>query len=221
MGRAETTQGMVSQLSMSPPSIPLCPYGSEAQEDARPVASEEVPSPARTAPDFDRVYGEYADLVWRNLARMGLRPPTLEDALQDVFLVVHRRLAEFEHRSALRTWVFGITLRVAAEHLRRNRRLAQRHHALSPELPDDTHKGPAELAAERQAVRLLHAVLAELDEPKRAVFILSEIEEMSASEIAEVVGVNANTVASRLKAARRQFSTVLRRYRAKERWRQP
>lgn len=187
---------------MSPPSVPL----------RRSVAAN---------PEFDDVYTEFADLVWRNLARMGLRPPALEDALQDVFLVVHRRLAQFEHRSALKTWVFGITLRVACEHLRRNRRLAQRHDALSTELPDDEQRGPAELAAQRQAVRLLHAALAELDEPKRAVFILSEIEEMSAPEIAEAVGVNVNTVASRLKAARRQFSAVVRRYRARERWRQP
>lgn len=204
---------------MSPLSIPFGPPDAESAEAHRPEAEARAASVA--GPDFDEVYAEHADTVWRNLLRMGLRPPALEDALQDVFLVVHRRLGDFEQRSALKTWIIGITLRVASDHLRRSRRLWQLHGELSPELPDGGRNDPGELAAERQAVRLLHAALAELDEPKRAVFILSEIEEMSAREIAGIVGVSVNTVASRLKAARHKFSAVLRRYRARERWRQP
>jgi RNA polymerase sigma-70 factor, ECF subfamily len=172
------------------------------------------------APEFTEVYAEYFDLVFRNLSRMGLRRPALEDALQDVFLVVHRRLPDFEQRSQLKTWVFGITLRVASDYLRRNKRYANRQDELSPELEDQAARDPSEQFAARQAVELLHAVLGELDEQKRAVFILAEIEEMSAPEIAQAVGTNVNTVASRLRAARRRFAEALGRRRAQELWRQ-
>ena len=169
--------------------------------------------------EFEQVYSDHADLVFRNLRRMGLRPPTLDDAMQDVFLVVHRRLHEFEQRSALKTWIIGIALRVASEHLRRQKRQAARHEPLEADV-SDSGQGPYELAQARQQAALLYAILAELDEAKRAVFILAEIEELSAPEIAQVVNANVNTVASRLKAARRKFAQVLRRERAKALWRQ-
>jgi len=179
-----------------------------------PAAAEGMPL------EFEQVYSDHADLVFRNLRRMGLRPPTLDDAMQDVFLVVHRRLHEFEQRSALKTWIIGIALRVASDHLRRQKRQAARHEPLDADVSDLARKDPHELAAARQQAALLYAILAELDEAKRAVFILAEIEELSAPEIAQVVNANVNTVASRLKAARRKFAEVLRRERAKALWRQ-
>ena len=64
---------------------------------------------------FKEVYDEHFRFVWRSLRRLGVRESDVPDAVQDVFLVVHRRLAEFEGRSKVTTWLFGICFRVARD----------------------------------------------------------------------------------------------------------
>jgi RNA polymerase sigma-70 factor (ECF subfamily) len=167
--------------------------------------------------EFEAVYEEHFDLVWRTLRRLGVAPPAVDDALQDVFLVVYRKLGEFEQRSSLRTWLFGITLRVASDYLRRDRRHEQTT-ALDPDLRDDRAQDPLEQRARSEAVQLLYAALAELDPEKRAAFVLAELEEMTTAEVALAVGANINTVASRVRAGRHQFEAALRRLRAKDTW---
>ncbi len=161
-------------------------------------------------PSFEALYEEYFNFVWRSLRRLGVGAASLDDAVQDVFVVVHRRLAEFEGRSSIKTWLFGITLRVAQEH---RRRLRRKEGSLEP-LDDgfvDAAPGPLEEAEKAEAVRVLDAILATLDDDKRAVFILAELEQMTAPEIAESLGINANTVYSRLRAARQAFETAMSR----------
>jgi RNA polymerase sigma-70 factor (ECF subfamily) len=167
------------------------------------------------APELEAIYDEYFDFVWRSLRRLGIRAGLLEDALQDVFLVVHRRLADFEQRSSLKTWLFGICLRVASDYARRSRS----HPATSEllEVVDADSPDPLEQAARSEAVEFLDAQLWALDPDKRAVFILGELEGMSCPEIAEAVGANVNTVMSRLKAARAQFEAAVRRHQARDR----
>src|SRR5689334_6067985 len=109
---------------------------------------------------FDQIYDQSLDYVWRSLQSLGVRGHALDDAVQDVFLVVHRRLADFEGRSSVRTWVFGIAIRVARDHRRRDRRKG----GLSPldfEIADHA-PGPDEEAAKSEALRELSAVLEEL-----------------------------------------------------------
>jgi RNA polymerase sigma-70 factor (ECF subfamily) len=84
---------------------------------------------------------------------------------------------------------------------------------------DEARLGPHERAAEREAVRQLHAILDELDDEKRAVFVLAELEQMTVPEIAEAVEANLNTVYSRLRAARREFEQAVARHRARDEWR--
>jgi RNA polymerase sigma-70 factor (ECF subfamily) len=168
---------------------------------------------------FETIYEQHFDLVWRTLARLGVASAALDDALQDVFLVVHRRLPEFESRSSLRTWIFGITLRVASEYVRRGRREQHTSAPISIDVRDEHAPDPLEQRARSEAVALLYAALAALDPEKRAAFVLAELEEMSLAEVAAVVGANVNTVSSRVKAARRQFEAALRRLRAKDDWR--
>ncbi|HVY32312.1 MAG TPA: sigma-70 family RNA polymerase sigma factor [Polyangiaceae bacterium] len=174
---------------------------------------EGVTDPAQ---ELEAIYDEYFDFVWRSLRRLGVDRSALDDALQDVFLVVHRRLAQFERRSSLKTWLFGICLRVGSDYSRK-----RRHRTLGseppPDLPDVGAPDPLEQAARGEAVAFLDAQLAELDPDKRAVFILAELEDMSCPEIAEAVGANVNTVMSRLKAARAQFEAALKRHRARDR----
>lgn len=167
---------------------------------------------------FEDVYERHFDLVWRTLRRLGVATGSLDDALQDVFLVVYRRLPAFEQRSSLRTWLFGITLRVAGDYLRRGRR---QHHTQSvdPELRDEVSRDPLAQAEHHEALTLLYAALAELDTEKRVAFVLAELEEMTVAQVSEAIGVNVNTVSSRVKAGRRQFEAALRRLRAKSAWR--
>jgi len=167
--------------------------------------------------EFEAVYEQHFDLVWRTLVRLGVAAPAVDDALQDVFLVVYRKLAEFEQRSSLRTWLFGITLRVASDYLRRGRRQKETS-PLDPNLRDDDALDPLEQSARSEAVQILYAALGELDPEKRAAFVLAELEEMTIAEVALAVGANINTVASRVKAGRRQFEAALRRLRAKDDW---
>lgn len=167
---------------------------------------------------LEAIYDEHFDFVWRSLRRLGVPPSFLDDALQDVFLVVHRRLSDFEQRSTLKTWLFGICLRVAADYAKRARSRG-RVDELAVELPDPQAPDPLEQAARGEAVQFLDAQLAALEPDKRAVFILAELEGMSCPEIAAAVGANVNTVMSRLKAARAKFEAALARHRARDRHR--
>ncbi|HSO37096.1 MAG TPA: sigma-70 family RNA polymerase sigma factor [Labilithrix sp.] len=170
------------------------------------------------APGFDEVYRAEFGFVWRSAKRLGLRDAGLDDAVQEVFVVVHRRLAEFEGRSSLRTWLFGITLRVVRDH----RRSARRRDPGPPVDPDSlraTGGGPAESAEKAEAVRLLHALLDELDDERREVFVMAELEQMPMPEIAEALGINVNTAYARLRVARQEFEQALGRHRARDMWR--
>jgi len=188
-----------------------------------------VPAPAGTEaalPEFDALYDDYADFVWRNVRRLGVAPAALDDAVQDVFVVAHRRMAEVEQPESLRAWMFGILVRVVRDYRRTLRRKDPHQRSNGPAVdPDeiaDTRAGNPQEAAERlDAVRLLHLMLNELDDAKREVFVLAELEEMTEREISEALGENANTVHSRLRAARRGFDRAVHRYRKSIEWRLP
>jgi RNA polymerase sigma-70 factor, ECF subfamily len=159
--------------------------------------------------DFDSTYEANFDFAWRSLRRLGVPGMLLEDAVQDLFIVVARRLHEFDGRAKIRTWIFAIAIRVAKEYGRR-----MVHEELDPEsVAPSAPALPSEQCLQRESVRLLERLLALLDEDKRIVFILAELEEMSAPEIARIVGVNPNTVYSRLRAARLLLNTAIVDYR--------
>jgi RNA polymerase sigma-70 factor (ECF subfamily) len=166
-------------------------------------------------PAFAEVYESCAKLVWRNLRRLGVPEAALEDAAQDVFLVVHRRLPEFEGRSSLRTWIFGIVLRVAARHRRKARGVAVREAAIPTELAEALsapgQDNPYERALQRQASAFMQRVLDLLDDERRALLIMVDLEQTSVSEAAEALDLNLNTAYSRLRAARRAFEAELGR----------
>src|SRR5512139_1550190 len=69
--------------------------------------------------EFRRVYDEHLAFVWRSLRRLGVPEAAVKDAVQDVFVVVHRRLAEFEERAQVSTWLFRICMRTAKDYRRR------------------------------------------------------------------------------------------------------
>jgi RNA polymerase sigma-70 factor (ECF subfamily) len=153
------------------------------------------------------------------MRRAGVPLGAVDDAVQEVFIVVHRRLGEFEGRAAVTTWLYRIVVRVAQHH----RRAARRKGIDEPEDPDTIParegEGPHEHALRAEGVRLLERVLGELDDDKRMVFVLAEYEELSVRAIAEAMGENQNTVASRLRAARVEFDQAVKRHRALDQWR--
>ena len=159
--------------------------------------------------DFDQIYADYFPFVWRSLRYLGVPPPQLDDAAQDVFLVAYRRLEEFERRSSIKTWLFGIAHFVMLTTRRRDRRKGG-HQELPPSLPS-RGSTPLEQLEASEAARWLEAFLATLDNDKRAVFMLAEMEQMTAPEISDALGVKLNTVYSRLRAARRALEQALER----------
>jgi RNA polymerase sigma-70 factor (ECF subfamily) len=190
-------------------------------EDAFGTDRVEATDPALV---FDEVYETHFDFVWRSARRLGVADGAIDDVVQETFLVVHRRLADFEQRSSVKTWIFGILLRVARDYRRHTRRKSP--HSMRPEAPTDpetlsanSEQGPHESAAKTEAVKALHLILDELDDEKREVFILAELEQMTAPEMAEALRVNLNTIYSRLRAARQDFEEAVARHRARDQWR--
>lgn len=165
-------------------------------------------------PQFRDIYDQYFDFVWRCARRMGVGEKALDDAVQDVFVVVHRRLGDFEARSSIKTWLYGITRRVAKDHRRRVERKEQSLVPLDGLM--ESGEDPREQAARAEAARALQAILDTLDESKREVFVLAEMEQMTAPEISEVLSVNLNTVYSRLRTARAEFERAVERHLAAE-----
>jgi RNA polymerase sigma-70 factor (ECF subfamily) len=179
-----------------------------------------IPSPAgregaAAAPELtaflEETYRTHFTAVWRGLRRLGVPERALEDAAQDVFLVVYRRARDFEGRSALRTWIYGIAVRVAKDYRRSEARHAQRVERLAGELNAEADQGssPADEAERRQANRLLHATLSSLKEEHRDVLVLVELEQLPVREAAMALGVRVRTCQRRLRAARAAFEAAL------------
>lgn len=189
-------------------------------ENMRPIASISAAGPPQVL-DFEELYTQHFGFVWRNVRRMGVPDALIDDAVQDVFVVVHRRLSEFEGRSQVQTWIFGILLRVVQDyrraHFRRQARLKVAETAPDA-LVGRQSDGPMDLLARNERVRVLHAILDSLSEDKRAVFVLAELEQMPVVEVAETLGINLNTAYARLRAARHEFEGALKKIQADEGW---
>jgi RNA polymerase sigma-70 factor (ECF subfamily) len=188
------------------------------------MAMPELLSDEPGTPAFPEIYDACARLVWCAVIRLGVPEHAAEDAVQDVFLVVHRRLGEFRAESRLRTWVYGIAVRVARNYRRGLRRRDARTAAGDQpsqveRIAESTDCAPDTLLARSEAARVLSRVLGELDDDSREVFVLAELEEMTAAEIATILGTNSNTVSSRLRLARRAFERGVARARARDEWR--
>ncbi len=169
---------------------------------------------------FAALYSEHFAFVWRNLRRLGVPEGRLRDAAQDVFLVVHRRLSEFEGRGTAQAWLYSILRRVAADHRRHRRRKELHDQEPAEELADASESDPEDQAARGESLRLLLGLLAELDEDKRDILVLVDLEGMTVPEAAEAIGCNVNTAYARLRAARLEMQEGLMRQRAEE-WSAP
>jgi RNA polymerase sigma-70 factor (ECF subfamily) len=198
----------------------MLPLGVTAEPAARESVVDEPIGPLQ----LEQVYREHFGFAWRSLRHLGVAAADVEDAAQDVFLVVHAKLASFEHRSRIETWIYGICLRVA--HARR-RRAHVRHE--QPTAPDsdslverallEPSAGDASVAVERrEAEDMLDRILDAMPIEQRAVFTLFEIEARSCEEIAALCEIPIGTVYSRLRLAREVFRRATTRIEAHDRF---
>jgi RNA polymerase sigma-70 factor (ECF subfamily) len=168
-------------------------------------------SSAPSSFEFRRVYDCYFRFAWRSLRRLGVHEADLMDMTQNVFVVVHRKLPDFEGRSELRTWLFGICHWIATDY----RRSARVRH----EVPVDARKiasladpEPASDASEQaHFTALAEALLGRLPEKLRVAFVLFELDGLSGDDIAALLEVPVGTVRSRLRLARETFRREARR----------
>lgn len=167
-------------------------------------------------PDFDQIYREHFSFVWHCLRRLGVIEASLRDAAQDAFLVVHRRLPEYEGRSPIRSWLYGIAVRVASNYRRTRQRRDERTHELDLDtLADGSESNQHQTLEQRQSLALVRDLLLELDVDKREAFELAELHEFSVAEIAAILGANPGTIYARLRTARQQFDRAFARHSAK------
>jgi RNA polymerase sigma-70 factor (ECF subfamily) len=185
-------------------------------DDSRPEACPAC----QLLPAFDVVYEENFKYVWRAARRLGIDAADTDDVVQEVFVVAHRRLPEFEGRAQVKTWLFKILVRVVRHYFRAQQRKPGHRPANSLEeletLGDYRTRGPVEAAERAEAVRVLDRLLGRLDADKREVFVLAEIEQLSSVEIAEVLATNVNTIYARLRAARQEFERAVSRFQTHE-----
>jgi RNA polymerase sigma-70 factor, ECF subfamily len=167
------------------------------------------PREALTAASLFREYGAFA---WRVLRRLGVAERDVDDVCQEVFVTVHRRAASFEGRSSPRTWLYGICVRTASEY---RKRAVNRHEVVADRPPEPAVDANQEdHAALREARAMLDRILDGLDDDKRAVFVLYEIEELPMAEVAIAIGCPLQTAYSRLHVARRDVDAALLRHRS-------
>ena len=160
---------------------------------------------APTPMTFDQVYTAHVAFVWRVLRGLGVVAEQLEDAAQDVFVIVHRRLASFEHRAAITTWLFAIARRIASRYRRKQKP------RLAPATDWVASADPFDETARIEAGAIIAGAMEHMDDDKRIVFALVELEQIPVAEVARTLGLNVNTAYSRLRLARTELVAYVRR----------
>ncbi|HET9956514.1 MAG TPA: sigma-70 family RNA polymerase sigma factor [Polyangiaceae bacterium] len=174
-------------------------------------------TPPGAVPSFAEVYERFFDFVWASTRRLGVGTEWIDDVVQEIFIVIHQRLHSLERPDSLRSWVYGITRRTVSTYhrARRSKGAGTDTLSLNADTLETQSPNPLELTEQNDQVKLLESLLAELAPPKREVFVLAEIEELSVPEIAEALEIPLNTAYSRLRAARQAFEAALARHTAR------
>lgn len=201
---------------------PVSPQNSFSAEDSASTDNSALTDEAAPV-DFETVYNEHFAFVWRVARRQGVATEHLDDVCQEVFIVVHRKLPEFEQRAKLKTWIYQIVTNV----VRNQRRSVQRKsvHArsqgevLDPDEVDGNFLGPEVLTRRSEAAEAAREILMNMSEKHRMAFLLIELEGMSLKEVAEATDESFHTVRSRVRAARAEFQRHARRLRNVADWR--
>ncbi|HET9932855.1 MAG TPA: RNA polymerase sigma factor [Polyangiaceae bacterium] len=160
------------------------------------------------SPNLRQLFDEHAKYIWRALRHLGVPDADVEDVCQEVWVTAHRKLPEFEGRSSVRTWLYGICMRVASDY--RRRAYVRRERPTAEPAPEGEPLATSEFGSRVEARRALKALLELLDEEKRAVLVLYELEGFTMKEVAEILDTPLQTAYSRLYAAREVLSAAVR-----------
>jgi len=167
-------------------------------------------APPERIPAFEQVFRQHVAQVCRALRAMGVPPRQVDDAAQEVFLIVHDKFAEFEGRSKLSTWIYAITYRVGANYRAKARR--------QPRLAslDDTHLAssgsPEQALSGKEAARFVERFASQLEDGMRDVFVLCLLEGQPCVDVGALLGLNVNTVYSRVRLLRDELRAALERH---------
>ena len=187
---------------------------------ARLTQSSTQPDTDARKLSFSELYRQYFDFVWRSARSLGARPGAVDDVVQEVFFIVHTRINEFTWGTSMRPWISKIVVNVVRHHRRTLARKSPHdsdvHEHRDPDTVAHGAADPYERATLSESGRLLQRLLDALDEEKREVMVLADIEQLSVPEIAEIVGINVNTAYSRLRLGREAFNEGLARHRAED-----
>lgn len=164
---------------------------------------------------FEQVYEASFDFVYRNARRLGVPESAADDVVQEVFLVLHRRLPEYDGRATLRSWVYGILANTVRQYRRTFRRKQKPLQAIERDEdlgPASSRAGPEQRAQRREDMLLLLTLLDQLPDEQRELIVLADLEQLSVPEICACIGGNSNTVYSRLRVAREALRDKLARH---------
>jgi RNA polymerase sigma-70 factor (ECF subfamily) len=167
-------------------------------------------------PSLEEIYDQHYAFVWRVARRLGVGDAALDDVVQEVFVVMHRRRQELDMTGSIPALLYGVTRRVAGR-VREVARQQQTRLAVVDSATAPTHDADPEshaLMQERAAV--VRDALDAMDEDKRVMFLLTQVEGMSIPEAAAVVDVNVNTAYARARVARELVQKAIARHRARD-----
>jgi RNA polymerase sigma-70 factor, ECF subfamily len=154
----------------------------------------------RTVPDMQTVVEQHAAFLLRAVRRLGVAETDVEDVAQEVLLIMHRKADQYDPRCSMRGWMFGIATRLASDY-RKSARVRRERVTYPP--PETSVAAAQEHDLDRARARaLLDLALDDLDDDKRAVFVLYELEGLEMQEVVALLGCPLQTGYSRLHAAR-------------------
>ncbi len=162
---------------------------------------------------FQRVFETELGYVATSLRRLGVAPRDVEDVAHDLFVEVWKRWATYDAARPIRPWLFAFAFRFSSDY----RRLSRHKVELFVEKDGATQEKAAdELLVEHEQQRLLFSALESISEDRRGVFILFELDGVPMHEIADSLGIPANTAYSRLRLAREEFTAAAKRIKSRE-----
>ena len=167
-----------------------------------------APVTAPPAPPFREIFDTHVSYVAATLGRLGIDRGDRDDLVSEVFVRVHRSLASYDARRPLKPWLFAFAARVASEH----RRLARHRREVVADVDvESSALSPDQELEQSESRRLLDRALAELDDEKRAVFVLHDLDDIAVPEVARALAIPEGTAYSRLRAARAELTAAVRR----------
>lgn len=179
------------------------------------LENEDLGTLSAAVPPFQTVYSKYFDFVWATARRLGVDSAAIDDVVQEIFIAVHGSISTLQRPEALKSWVYSVARRTVSNHHRAVRARGGKGSTVVDDELESNQPTPFEVTQKNADLQLLANLLAELDEPKREVFALVELEEMTVPEVAEALEIPVNTAYSRLRAARLAFEAAVARHDAR------